>query len=143
MSAVDELRATRARIRLLQDEMTSLNERVKTHPAKPQHFEQTIEMMAAWDKVKAPFIQRRAEIKAELAPLNEKVKEIQKSLNQAPVSRVTLGKILDRLTDLEAVFASKGHAQAWDDLTSFIDYLEYEENRLAVEEQVAKLEAAS
>ena len=143
MSAVDELRSTRTKIRILQDELTQLNELIKNHPAKPLPSEQTVETMGRWASVKEPLYSRRLELKSELKPLQDRVAEIQRALNQAPVSRVTLGKMIDRLTDLEATFATKGHATAWDDLISLLDYLEYEEARMSVEGQVAKLEAVA
>lgn len=137
---VDKLRAAQTRLRILQNEMTILNDHLKDHPAKPQPGEATLELVAEWQRAKAPFVTRRTQIHAEIKALNAQAKDVRGALNQSPMSKVSLGVVLDRLANLEATFATQGHAAAWDQLSGLIDYLEYEDARISVEEQVAKLE---
>lgn len=141
MSPVDELRQLTTRMRLLQDESAKIRALINDHPAKPAPSEQTIESVAAWTTAKAPLVSRRQEIVAELKELGAQRDAIRKTLNQTPVSRETLASVLDRLLDVEAIFAVKGKEESWDQLSSLIDYFEYEEARLSVESQVAKLES--
>jgi hypothetical protein len=102
-------------------------------------FEKTQE----WVKIKAAYNRRREVLKFRLNDLDKERGELEVKLNQTPLTKASLRHVISSLTNIEAQFAIDGSDDAWDALSAFIDWLEREDNRVNVETQVAKLEAAA
>lgn len=60
----------------------------------------------------------------------EHIKTIHTKMDHSPLSKVSIGNILDHMVEVEACFKVRGSDEAWAKLTAFIDWLEKEEWRL-------------
>lgn len=137
MSTVEHLRQTQTDIRLIAGKLGEVNAEQKNDHRRTAPGD-SHEKVEAWRPIKATYEKRRAFLKQRLNDLEEERGELERKLNQTPVSKASLGKIISQLTDVEARFAADGPADAWDALSAFIDWLERDEARVSIEEQVAK-----
>lgn len=142
MSTVEHLRQTQTDIRLISGKLGELkSEQQADHrravPGDP------FEKAQAWSKIKGVYNRRREVLKLRLNDLETERGELERKLNQTPLTKATLSHVISQLTDVESQFAIDGPDSAWDKLSAFIDWLEREDNRVNVESQVAKLESVA
>ena len=135
MSAIEEYRAAQKSIRQISAKLGELNSLEKHHPLRGN--------MPVWAEVKTDFEKRRLFLKRKLARLENKRDTLNASLNQTPLTKASLAEVIDRITEVEACFTEESPGDAWGKLTAFIDWLEHEERRVSVQEQVVQLEAVA
>lgn len=139
---VETLRQVQIDIRLVQNLLGELASELKTHPARTSNNSTEAEK-SEWIEVRKMFERRKAQLKQRLLDLTQEQDALQAQLTQTPVTRASLGHIIASLVEIEARFTARTALDAWDALTAFIDWLEREDARVNIEEQVAKLEAAA
>lgn len=127
---VDELRETQLEIRLVQNKLADINSTEKNHPKRTKPGD-SHEMVEEWRGIKAGFEKRRRTLKERYAKLEERRLRIERALDngQQPMTKATIGHIINKLTDIEAKFTVESVEDAWDSLTAFIDWLETEAER--------------
>ena len=135
MSAIEEYRATQKSIRQITSKLGELNSLEKNHPLRGTALE--------WAPIKQDFEKRRLSLKKHLTKQEAKRATLNAALNQSPLTKASLAHVIDHITEIEASFTEESAGDAWEKLSAFLDWLEHEERRINVEEQVAKLEGVA
>lgn len=132
MSTVENLRSAQMELRELSQRLGDMTLELKNHPDKP---DQTpgVHVSAAklnkWAKIKSAHDLERAGLKHRLTTVQAECHELAGTLDQKPLTKASLGHVIDTLTQIEACFEVEGPDGAWDKLSAFTDWLEREEER--------------
>jgi hypothetical protein len=140
---VKELRQLQVDIRRIQTELGIISKELKTHPDRLRHVAgESIPpaVTTKWQMVKATIEAKKTPLQLKLLELQNRRDVLSLSLAQEPVSTMSLSRIIEALIEIESRFTANSAEDAWEALTAFIDHLEYDENRVNVEQQVEKLE---
>jgi hypothetical protein len=121
--------------------MTEAKNSLATHPLKPEPGRTyDVVELAAWTEAKRKIMARRGPTAIRLKEIFVEAAEIKSSMSQQSMSKIGIAKLIDR--EAEVKF-DDSKDKAHDALTAVIDWLEQEERRMFVEDQVERLEAAS
>lgn len=136
MSLLGALRQCQMDIRLIENQLRRINAEERNDPAKALPNDGA-DRLTLWSVAKDLYAKRRELLRDRLAELQGERSELERKLGDSPLSRVTLGHVLDRLTEIETKFTAETWGDAWESLTAFIDWLEKEEGRLAEQHRPA------
>lgn len=134
MSIVSDLRQCQLDIRLVQNKLQDISTEEKDHPAKTYPGASN-EDVQKWIKVKDQFHKRRRLLKDRLAVLEEERAELENKLDHTPLTKASLGHVINQLLDIEVKFTAETWEDAWEAMNSFIDWLEREEARISTPQE--------
>lgn len=125
----------------LEQVLTEAKNAMATHPLKPEIGKSYDAVhLAAWSEAKRKIMARRAHSVNRIKEIKAENAEIRAGLSQSPLSKLGMAKLIDRLVQAEQRFnVSKDEAHLA--LSAAIDWLEQEERRMFIEEQVARMQA--
>lgn len=130
MSLVNGLRQCQLEIRLIQNQLQAITVEEKAHPGKAKPGD-SHEKTVAWYETKKLFEKRRKLLKERLAELQEERQNLEHALDHSPLTRATLGHVINQLLEIEIKFTAETWGDAWESLSAFIDWLEKEEQKAA------------
>lgn len=128
--SLKELREVTVQIRRINGEIGKVNTEAKSSPLKPLTPAAGRTIMARWEREKKRFEARSRPLKEELARLQTRREELLLAIDDKPISKVSLARMIDALTTTEAIFREATWQEAWDHLSGVIDYLEEDLRRI-------------